>query len=35
MASGLKELVLVPALRKQGLSVLKARAVIDTVLRFY
>jgi nucleoid DNA-binding protein len=32
MATGFKELVLVPALRKQGLSVLKARAVIDTVL---
>ncbi|MGB8845603.1 MAG: hypothetical protein WCC73_07965, partial [Terracidiphilus sp.] len=32
MATGFKELVLIPALRKQGLSVLKARAVIDVVL---
>jgi nucleoid DNA-binding protein len=31
MATGFKELALVPALRKQGLSVLKARAVIDAV----
>ena len=32
MATGFKELLLIPALRKQGLSVLKARAVIDVVL---
>ncbi len=32
MATGFKELVLVPALSKQGLSVLKARDVIDAVL---
>ena len=31
MATGFKKLVLVPALTKQGLSVLKAWAVIDTV----
>jgi nucleoid DNA-binding protein len=31
MATGFKELVLVRALRKQGLTVLKARAVIDAI----
>jgi hypothetical protein len=32
MATGFKELVLVPALKEQGLTVLEARAVIDAVL---
>jgi nucleoid DNA-binding protein len=31
-AKAIREHVLIPALREQGLSVLKARAAIDTVL---